>query len=220
METRHKLKLSLLALFMLLPSTKSSTRPDSRMLYQIACTMCSTCCGSTPVPPPPPPSPPPPAASPPPPATSAICPPPPSGGGSYYNSPPPPSTYTYSSPPPPQGGVVGGTYYPPPNYKNYPTPPPPNPIVPYFPFYYYSPPPPSMSASSLKLMASCSTDLGNQVAAELMHQRTRPGEQEKGPPFTLIWIKTIGIFGTETVNPSDNCEENHSPFFLLPWIDL
>ncbi|KAJ6313745.1 hypothetical protein OIU77_015093 [Salix suchowensis] len=101
METRHKLKLSLLALFMLLPSTKSSTKPDSRMLYQIACTMCSTCCGSTPVPPPPPPSPPPPAASPPPPATSAICPPPPSGGGSYYNSPPPPSTYTYSSPPPP-----------------------------------------------------------------------------------------------------------------------
>lgn len=53
-------------------------------------------------------------------------------------------------------------------------------------------------------------DLGNEVAAELMHQRTRPGEQEKGPPFTLIWIKTIGIFGTETVNPSDNCEENLS----------
>ncbi|KAF9673214.1 hypothetical protein SADUNF_Sadunf10G0001000 [Salix dunnii] len=44
METRHKLKLSLLALLMLLPSTKSSTKPDSRMLYQIACTMCSTCC--------------------------------------------------------------------------------------------------------------------------------------------------------------------------------
>ncbi|KAJ6989484.1 hypothetical protein NC653_022148 [Populus alba x Populus x berolinensis] len=80
---------------MLLPSTKSSTVPNSRMLYQIACTMCSTCCGSFPVTSPPPPPPPPPPSL----ATTFNCPPPPSppaspGGGSYYSPPPPP-------PPPP-----------------------------------------------------------------------------------------------------------------------
>lgn len=154
MERMHIISFSLLALLLMLPSTNPLPIPKSRTLYEIACTMCSSCCNPVPSPPPPP------SPSPPPPSSTYNCPPPPSpptSSGSYYYSPLPPSTYTYSSPPPPQGGGGGGGhsyyYYPPPNYKNYPTPPPPNPIVPYFPFYYYSPP--SMSGC-VKLMGSIS----------------------------------------------------------------
>ncbi|KAK4755554.1 hypothetical protein SAY87_009311 [Trapa incisa] len=140
---RHKISISLLAFFLILPSSAMASERSAKnqvagdpfpvkmtSKLQLECTMCSACenpCGQYHSPPPPPPH-----------STSANCPPPPSppsssGGGSTYYSPPPPSqpTYNYPSPLPPYSG--GGGYFPPPIYGNYPTPPPPNPIVPYFP---------------------------------------------------------------------------------------